>query len=112
MFHLEAELEAVVSDVRAGGDPGLGRWRKRVRNVGEISRVWPHTRRDFQGLPDTQMGRVRFVAQCIDDQDLYARNKIDNSIRNTAAIAQIRDEFLAAARKEISVYDRITMRHG
>ena len=112
MFLLETELEAVVSDMRARWQPRLGRLRKLVRNVREISRVWPHTGRDFQGLPNTQMGRVRFVAQCIDDQDLYARDKMDNSVRNTAAIAQIRDEFLAAARKEISVYDRITMWHG
>ncbi len=87
MFHLETELEAVVSNMGASWQPRLGRLRKLVRNVREISRVWSHARSDFQRLPNTQMGRVRFVAQRIDDQELYARDKIDNSIRNTAAIA-------------------------
>src|SRR5260370_5352127 len=112
MFHLETELEAVVSNMGASWQPRLGRLRKLVRNVREISRVWSHARSDFQGLPNTQMRRVRFVAQCIYDQDLHACDKIDQSIRDTAAIAQVSDKLLPAAREEISVYDGITMRHG
>src|SRR5260370_18811293 len=96
----------------ASGQPRLGRLRTLVRNVREISRDWSHARCDFQRLPNTQMRRVRFVAQCVDDQNLYARDKIDNRIRNTAAIAQVSDKLLPAAREEISVYDGITMRHG
>src|SRR6266481_6151436 len=112
MFHLETQLEAVVSNMGARWQPRLGRLRKLVRNMREIRRVWSHARCDFQRLPNTQMRRVRFVAQCVDDQNLYACDKIDNRIRNTAAIAQVSDKLLAAARKEIAVYDGITMRHG
>src|SRR5205814_10401384 len=81
-------------------------------NVREIRRLWLNAQSDFQGLLNTQMRRVRFVAQCIYDQNLYERYKIDNCIRNTAAIAEVSDEFFSAARQEIAVYDSILVRHG
>src|SRR5438309_9865327 len=112
MFHLETELEAVERNMGARGQPQLGRLRKLMGNVREVSRVWSHARSDFQSLPNTQMRRVRFVAQCVDDQNLYAPDKIDNRIWNAAAIAQVSDKLLPAAREEISVYDGISMRHG
>ena len=62
-------------------------------NVREIRRLWLNAQSDFQGLLNTQMRRVRFVAQCIYDQNLYVRYKIDNCIRNTAAIAEVTTSF-------------------
>src|SRR5260370_644286 len=112
MFPLETELQTVVSDMRPSGQPRLGRLRKLVRDVREIRHSGSYTRGDFQRLFHAEMRRVRFVTQGVDDQNPYARDEIDNRIGDTAAIAQVGDKFFASARKEISVYDGITMRHG
>src|SRR5438132_1885975 len=95
----------------ASRQPRLRRLRKLMSNVGKISRVWSHARRDFQRLFYAKVSRMRFVTKRVDDQNLYARDKIDNCIRDTAAITHVGDKFLAAARKEIAIHDRVAMRH-
>src|SRR5438132_10917963 len=95
----------------ASGQPRLRRLGKLMSNVGKISRIWSHARRDFQRLFYAKVSRMRFIAKRVDDQNLYARDKIDNCIRDTAAITHVGDKFLAAAREEIAVHYRISVRH-
>src|ERR1700724_634455 len=91
-----------------------------MRDVREICFVRPNAARDLQRLLDVQMCRMWFLPQRINDQNLHPRDKINNRIRDGAAVAKVSDQFfyrtrrvsVSAARKKIAVNDGVSMRHG
>ncbi len=68
-------------------EPGFRSLRKVVTDVREVSRLRIDATGDFQRLVYAQMRWMRSVPQCIDDQDFYTRDKLDNRIRHRAAVA-------------------------
>src|SRR3984893_3345066 len=63
MFHLQAELEPVIGDVRPGWKTRFGRLRQFVSDVGEISFGRSQASCDGESLVDAQVCRVRLVPQ-------------------------------------------------
>ena len=83
-----------------------------MRDVGKERHLGLHTLGYFQRLLHTQVRRVRFRSQRVDHQSLYARDLLRDRLRHRATIAQIRQQFLARARKEVAIHDVVSVRHG
>ena len=82
-----------------------------MADVGQPSALCAGDRRDFEGLAQGEMARMRLVAQGVDDEDGDAGDFSDDLRRDMVTIAEVSRESPSRAGKNVSVDEHFSVRN-
>ena len=83
-----------------------------MRDMSEVGLFRLNARCHFEGLGDTEMGRMRFLSQRIDDQTLDAGDTLRDFIRHSTAITEIGDQIAPGTGEHVTVHLRLAVWNG